>query len=634
MPVVLACGACQGRMQLPDHFTAEAVRCPSCGRVVRVRPAPAPSPAPPPPPAPAPAPAGQILTCPGCRMQMRVPAIAPGQAVKCPGCARVFTVAGAAPPPAPAWWSTAPPPAAPAPPANGNGAGPAPPPAAESISVTCQGCKKSIRVPAARAGKNIKCPGCGQVNAVPAGPAAAPAAPKPAAATWGPEWIEVNEAAAPAPAAKGASGEELLEGHDLPDNFKQDIRAALTRGERLVWCDRPQVPMMVDAARKFQLIAGSLLTLGLVIGLGVAVYFLIEQVWLGVIIPLVFCAFFAVADAYALLAPRLTLKNAPKRPCYLVTNRRLLVHSGSGTQFKFGTSGQAVDQVRAGITPFTGPELAGLRRDETPKYPGAGHLYLGRADKEGTGGGVSLDYLANVRDVERMIREKLIHPYIDKLLAPRPKSADKDPVLDDPNVKAAPGVRRPAGPGADDPNVKAAPGVRRGKGGKDPNVKDYAGEEEAPSDLRSAPKDARAEAESELTVGERILWMGAPDSAVVGRGLEGVDVEGRRAKRLETKCRFYALTNRRAMLFPAGAPISYYPPDLLKFQTEDDPRTPDGGSVIFRVYILTITTKDKNTGRELSSRSEVTFTGFLRIRNYRGVAGLLRRTLVAPLGQD
>jgi hypothetical protein len=302
----------------------------------------------------------------------------------------------------------------------------------------------------------------------------------------------------------------------------------------------------------------------------------------------------------------------------VLTNRRLLVHSGSGLQFDLAKSGGHVEQAQAGLKPFTGPEILGLRREELKKYPGAGHLHLGAADKEGTGAGVSLDYLNNVRAVEKMLREKLIHPFIDKLLTPRAPGEEKEAAFesDDPNVKAAPGSRRRSEPPPFDPNVR------------DFHSEDE--EDEALPDPSSASPAAQEEAEAELTTGERILWIGRPDNAVRGRGVEGLDIEADTAHREEPRYRMYALTNRRALLFAEGAPISYYPPRLQKIQTEDDARVPDGGSVIFGIHIMTVTTQEKQSGKVLSTRATVTFTGYLRVRRYRAVLGLLRRTLLDP----
>jgi ribosomal protein S27E len=579
MPVVIACSACQGKLSIPDRLAGKSVKCPKCGQTIR--------------------PAGESA--------------APASPV-----ARVQ--------------------AAPAPPA----ATP-PPPDAPPIVVACDGCQKKLQVRAALAGKAVKCPGCGKAIRVPA----------PAAAD-GEEWLDVNEAVAPPPAPAAAPpvedktgrgpagdwGEEILVEQEVPDEMRDEIRAEMTRSERAIWATRSRQDILLHRAKMFAYIAGpifGLVALGALVALVICA---IKGVILGVVLGLLFGAAFGAGAFFVFRMPGTVVKNASRRGCYLLTNRRLLVHHGKGARVFAGRGGAAaVSDVSAlaGVVPYTGLELAGLTRTEAGKrFEGAGDLSTGRDLLDEPGLGV-IQAVDKVRDFEKLIRAKLIHPVIDKLLRgelllkdelarskgkkPEKKKAagaDGDGAIPtDSNIKDYGGGRHAAE--EDDPNIKAAPTTRGG--GRDLRAF-FAAE------LKKVPADVQQTVADELTEGEKALWISRPEAPPKGRGFFGAVMGS--DKLVEPAYWLYAITNRRVILFVQKAgPISYYSPDMLEAGVEDDKRIVNGGSILFKKVRRIVTTTDKQ-GKSTTTRYMHSF-GLLRIRHYKAVASLLYDALIAPI---
>jgi hypothetical protein len=254
--------------------------------------------------------------------------------------------------------------------------------------------------------------------------------------------------------------------------------------------------------------------------------------------------------------------------------------------------------------------------------------------------GTGMTAVANVREVEKLIREKLINPVIDKLL--RGQLLLKDSF------------------GRSDQERKQA----KGDGGQllpiEGNIKKFMEKSENlptdPANVRafkstiqqdagSVPAEMRQKAEAELTPGEKLLWVGVPEGSTAGRGLLGAMIGS--AKRKEPEYTLYAITNRRVLLFAAKlnkvgdsmslgggkpyGPFSYYPAEILDAGTEDDKRFPQGGSIIFKQVKVEITQRDKN-GRT-STSYENHFFGILRVRNMKAVSRLLFETLIRPCRQ-
>ncbi len=579
MPVVIACAACQGKMSLPDNYAGKAVRCPKCGQAVRVAAAPATAPA-----------AVKVAPAPQ-------PAAKPA----------------AAPAPAPA--------------------------AAPPITVTCTSCKKKLQVKAALAGKAVKCPGCGGVVKIPA-----PAAD-------GEEWLDVNEAAAPPPeqpapapskdrGPAGDWGQQILAEQGLPEDMQDEVRAELSKTERVVWACRPRTDILLHRARLTALIGVpvcSLVAIGGVVG---AVIGIINGVYLA-LIGLIFSAAFGFGAVYFFLLPGKIKKNEARRSCYVLTNRRLLIHKGEVAHVYVGRHGAqtAADMTATGkVTPYTGLELTRILRVEAGKrFPGAGDIWMGRTIMEEYAGW-GLQALDDVSGVEKRLREKLIHPVIDKLLrgellgkdekgkgAEKPKGSAEEgsPEAVDSNIKDYGGAKnRKPQIDPDDPNIKDAPSAAQ-------SLKGY-----FEACIKSAPEDVRKSVEDELTAGEKILWIGRPEAGVKGRGLLG-SVMGS-AKRYEPDYTHYAITNRRVLLFiRKQAPLSYYTPALIEAGVEDDDRLPGGGGIILKKVKKITERQEKNQsgmGPSTVTKKYVTlhYFGLLRIRNYKAVAALLYDTLIAP----
>jgi hypothetical protein len=335
------------------------------------------------------------------------------------------------------------------------------------------------------------------------------------------------------------------------------------------------------------------------------VYFTIQGVVLGLVVGGIFALGFGVAFVVALRAPGSVTRNAPTRACFVLTNRRLLVHQGTGSQMAFSGGSAAVtsDMSRLQhIISWTGLELTGLTRGQPYRFEGAGDLSFGRTVMEDVGTW-HLWALDRVCDVEKMLREKLIHPLIDKLL--------RGELLAQEEKKQAQQQK------GDDEVVH------------DGNIKDYARKGGVLDfDIKTVPAEDREPVEKELTAGEKILWIGEPEGSARGRGLVGALTGA--ARPIEPDYELYALTNRRVILWvKKEAPRSYYSPAVAESGVEEDSRIEKGGSIIFKKVKRTIITEDKQ-GNVKSKRVEIHAFGLLRIRNYKAVAQLLYDTLIAP----
>jgi len=298
-----------------------------------------------------------------------------------------------------------------------------------------------------------------------------------------------------------------------------------------------------------------------------------------------------------------------------------------------------VGTEKYGIISYAGLELTRMVRLEHARFPGCGDLVFGRSVLEEPAG-AWIWALEGVRDVEKLIREKLLHPVIDKLLRGERLSTEEkgkaekaeggEEIALDSNIKDyAKGGRKPAG-GADGGNIKSASvGIER--------------------ELDKVDPELREQVEQELTEGERILWIGEPEGSTKGRGLLGAVIGS--AKFKEPPYTLYAVTNRRVLTWAGKGtkvgdfvtfgkdgrgPMTYYSPALLKSGLEEDKRFPNGGSIIFRQVKVTITkttTYKSKMGPDrttTSTKVEMHRFGVLRVQNYLAVARLIYETLIAP----
>lgn len=488
----------------------------------------------------------------------------------------------------------------------------------------CAGCSSKLKAKAELAGKTVKCPRCGQ-------PIRIPAAVEPAD-----DWIDITEAYVrpddtPPPRKLAAPptdgwGEELLEEQEVPDDMREAVREALTKGERLTWAGRPLLDVMMHRARKQRLV-GVAVAAGAAVVLPVLAWVLFGVGNVGATVAgclVLFMMLVLVAvGVYMLGAPGRTQRGAARRSCYLLTTRRLLIHPGSGTQGYISRGGNEAEisfgTEQSGLQSYSPMELLGLRRNEDKAFPGTGELIL-RRDLLDEPAGTVLFAVEGLHDLEKRVREQLIHPVIDKVL--RGEVAVKDTIG---RAKEGKGEVLPT----------------------DGNLKEYA-KEELPTDgnvkSRKSPLEASLKkidaellerVEAELTEGERLLWVGQPEGKTKGRGIVGALAGA--AERVEPEYHLYALTSRRVILwdkkgtkdarFAFGnedrGPVTYYPPAILDAELEDD-----GGSIVFRRVKVTITTEGKN-GKE-STRKELHHFGLLRIRDYAAVARAVFHTLIQP----
>ena len=597
---------------------------------------------------------------------------------------------------------------------------PTPSVAGEPIVVECS-CGAKFRTKAEWAGRATKCPRCAKTLVIPMPAASEPeemfdpsALIEPEEATFEPEtkpikpskpkkpaaqepeddeeWNEVSEAYqgddggeeepaaeeadaseeddGDAPAKKavvGASGwgEEHLEEHELPDELHEKIRAELTRGEQIVWCGRPDKDILIAQAAKMRIIGIVFIVLGLLlIGGGIAVMI---PVWparfiLGPVL-LLFAIFCIVGGIYTFLMPGRVRAGMDGRACFLITNRRLFIHPGIGNQVKmgFGTK-RGIDGKARGkkSNSFMGHELTYMHRVEFAKMPGSGELHFSRTILDNPTGS-HLWAVRDIAEVERKIRELLIHPVVDKMLTGEIR------------IKSTFGAREKSETDEELPiegNMKDAL-AKQGAMPSDGNVK--AAKSAAAKDLSKVDPDLRERVEAELTEGEKVIWIGEPEGKTQGRGILGA-VTGA-DHRIEPDYELYAITNRRVMLFdkkgsiggqsqkmqislgahPKRGPVCYYPADLLDFGIEEDKRIPNGGGILFRkakiVIIKKIQTRSQSKyqgghgrhhgGHSMRNRTttvtestkrivEMHHFGILRVANAKQVARLLYETLVRP----
>ena len=233
------------------------------------------------------------------------------------------------------------------------------------------------------AGKLLKCPGCGKGVRVPGGPAAPP---KPAVQD---DWIDITEEYVPpggAPAAGGPTGnwgQALLQKHDLPEKMQEDIRSMLTQDEQLLWCDRPQMDILMARARKQQLLGICMIPVVTLL-LGGLAFFLFSQVkdtgaMIGAGVVLFMMLAFDALGVFIIFTPGRVRRGAGGRSCYVLSNRRLLVHPGSGTQTFMNQGGNqaavVVGTEQFGVSSYTGLELQRMIRIEEKNFPGSGRWY-------------------------------------------------------------------------------------------------------------------------------------------------------------------------------------------------------------------------------------------------------------------
>src|SRR5262249_30021393 len=147
------------------------------------------------------------------------------------------------------------------------------------ILVQCAHCQNKCNAPDSLAGRQAKCPRCGQVFAVPAlaATAQAPQAPSPRPAAQAPAAAVATRAAKAPPAAK-AAGKQLpllsLDDLQAPRRLRKKIDKELG-DEQPVWIGRPAPGALLSQA-KIGMIVGLVLMVPALGGLGYAVMKMLE----------------------------------------------------------------------------------------------------------------------------------------------------------------------------------------------------------------------------------------------------------------------------------------------------------------------------------------------------------------------
>ena len=333
-----------------------------------------------------------------------------------------------------------------------------------------------------------------------------------------------------------------------------------------------------------------------------------------------------------------------KRGVYLLTDRRLIVLKGKtgGITFQNGNQNatnfdpdtrKQIEKARKSLFEFEAVDLLGMHRRLNPKFPGCGELLFERNVFDASAG-LGLSAIDDVETVERLIREELIHPAIDRLLRGeisaydfRPKSTGNESL-----------------PNAHVEDQRSNLGQTTAETETLADLK-----MELRKDLNAASVDEIECAERELTDGEELMWIGRPEVKMMRKGILGM--LKRKPDNREPHYLMYAITNRRVLLWadkssqgknlrngknPVG-PASYYSTMLQNIRSEPDDRLEDGGNLFFRVVNLTIvsktTTRDTRGNMQTTSSTRIQFHrfGILRIHNFHEVGEAIFQFLVRPL---
>lgn len=217
------------------------------------------------------------------------------------------------------------------------------------IVIACTDCNIRMKVPDHVAGKAVRCVKCSKVIRVPAAKtksgAAATArqlatndpAPKPSPVENEPEQDEENAVEPPeaAPEEKKKTyasdwGKEFLEDLDVEDDMVKEIQKELARGERIVWAARPRQDILLAQAKATAVILGPIFVVAGMMLLVLGYLQVFGNDFTLSVMPMIMGGLLVLGSSavfYRLIA---VAKNVTRRPCYVLTNRRLLVHRGLG----------------------------------------------------------------------------------------------------------------------------------------------------------------------------------------------------------------------------------------------------------------------------------------------------------------
>jgi hypothetical protein len=264
------------------------------------------------------------------------------------------------------------------------------------IPVVCS-CSAKLKVGDHLNGKHIKCPKCGSV--IPVGASNGTGhAPAPAAAP-------AARPRTPAPPAPDA----VLAENGLSAEERERLKGALASGERLVWAGKPVVRWAF--IRAWGIGAGLLFTT--VVLVVILVLTSKDGLLTGAGGMLIFVGLLLAAFGFTVAGvawPYLQRWYAT-RVVYAVTTRRAL----SWNPNYFG---------KVSLSEYEPEDIAKLyRTDITPGPDGVGNIIFGvTARRKKTREGVEITYrrygfflLRGAADVERILRETLVDPYLDAL---------------------------------------------------------------------------------------------------------------------------------------------------------------------------------------------------------------------------
>jgi hypothetical protein len=287
------------------------------------------------------------------------------------------------------------------------------------------------------AGKAIKCPQCATVLRVPGTAPPQPVKPAPAPAPPGAEEDE-NIKLAPGVARRRtteppddanhkeapASSSSALDDSAVPEELREKIRDELTKGEKLVWIGQPDPKLVL--LKNLAVCAVAALILLFMAGMAVRALVRSPRVE-GAQVILLVAGLVGLGIAAAL--PFFQRWKATKS-CYAVTSRRAIV----------------LDRNAIGapkLTNYNPADLAGMRRRDWWFFQDAGDVIFrtkvtitvtdhygpgrgrgGRRMNQYRGSSISRSVthygflcVRHPRDVELLIREKLVDPILDKLNA-------------------------------------------------------------------------------------------------------------------------------------------------------------------------------------------------------------------------
>jgi hypothetical protein len=240
------------------------------------------------------------------------------------------------------------------------------------ISVTCK-CGARLKAPDTAAGKSIRCSACKAVLGVP----------------------EMLHASGPPPARAAAPprGASLAE-HDIPEDWQKDLLDELSRDERILWVGRP-IPELWGRPNWLVLIIGIVVGILAIAALGLPLLLPLPPDTSGGVRALLWIptGFLGLMSLVCILNTIFEKRKPQYRPVYLVTNRRVITRVRTAEEDK--------------TTGWFAPKLVKLSRVDSTRVPGAGDLTID--------GSPLLEDIADVRKVEKLIRETLLDRMTDKL---------------------------------------------------------------------------------------------------------------------------------------------------------------------------------------------------------------------------